>query len=113
MTAVVEKPETRDFAVIIVNFKSCLLLLFSKSPENVKSEEEKSSTSPTPIKTSDDNHNVLVGPWLSVDKTMKSTEGGQNSRSPVTENTATLIVCPVSVLSTWTVSMVYLYFLCL
>lgn len=113
MTAVVEKPETRDFAIIIVNFKSCVLLVFSKSPENEKSEEEKSSTSPTPIKTSDDNHSVLVGPWLSVDKTMKSTEGGQNSGSPVTENTATLIVCPVSVLSTWTVSMVYLYFLCL
>ena len=38
-------------------------------------------------------------------------EGGHSSRSPVTENTATLIVCPVSVLSNWTVSMVSLYFL--
>ena len=114
MTAVVEKPETRDFAIIIiVNFKSCLLLLFSKSSENEESEEEKSRTSPTPIETSDDNHNVLVGPWLSVDKEMKSTEGGHRSGSPVKETTATLIVCPVSVLSTWTVSMVYLYFLCL
>ena len=41
---------------------------------------------------------------------MKSTEGGQNGKSPVKENAATLIVCPVSVLSNWTVSMVYLYF---
>ena len=101
------------FAIIIVNFKSCLLLLFSKSSENEESEEEKCRTSPTPIETSDDNHNVLVGPWLSVDKEMKSTEGGHRSGSPVKETTATLIVCPVSVLSTWTVSMVYLYFLCL
>ena len=108
ISAVVEKPETHDFAIIIVNFESCLLLLFSKSPENEKSDEEESSRSPTPIKTSDDNHNVLVAPWLSVDKTMKSTEGGHNSGSPVKENTATLIVCPVSVLSNWTVSMVYL-----
>ncbi|XP_074614398.1 helicase-like transcription factor [Acropora palmata] len=72
----------------------------SKSSENVESEEEKSRTSPTPIEISDDN--VLVGPWLSVDKEMKSTESGHKSGSPVKETTATLIVCPVSVLSTWT-----------
>ncbi|KAK2562863.1 Helicase-like transcription factor [Acropora cervicornis] len=76
------------------------LVIKDKSSENVESEEEKSRTSPTPIEISDDN--VLVGPWLSVDKEMKSTEGGHKSGSPVKETTATLIVCPVSVLSTWT-----------
>ena len=81
--------------------------MFSKSPKKEKSTEEKSRTPPTPVKTPDDNHySVLV-----VDKEMKSMEGGHSSRSPVTENTATLIVCPVSVLSNWTVSMVSLYFL--
>ncbi|XP_015760925.1 PREDICTED: uncharacterized protein LOC107340090 [Acropora digitifera] len=70
----------------------------SKSPKKEKSKEEKSRTPPTPVKTPDDNHySVLV-----VDKEMKSMEGGHSSRSPVTENTATLIVCPVSVLSNWT-----------
>ena len=58
------------------------------------------------METPDDNHSVLV-----VDKKMKSTEGGHSSRSLVTENTATLIVCPVSVLSNWMVSIVSLYFL--
>ena len=74
--------------------------------------KEKPRTPPTPIKTSDNNHNVLVGPWLSDDKRMKSTAGGHNSRSPVKENIATLIVCPLSVLSNWKVSMAN-YFLCL
>ncbi|XP_074614722.1 helicase-like transcription factor [Acropora palmata] len=74
----------------------------SKSPKREKSKEEKSRTPSTPVKTSDDNHNVVVGPWLSVDKKMKSTEGGQSGRSPVKENAATLIVCPLSVLSNWT-----------
>ena len=68
--------------------------------------EDKPKTPVTPMNIDGDDCNVSVGPWLSVGKKADATKGSCNSRSLDAVHAATLIVCPLSVLSNWTVSIV-------
>ena len=84
-------------------------ILCSKSVKKEKCKEKKevtkSKTPPPSITLDDDNLDMLVGPWLSADNDSKGTKSNNNSKSLDDEHGATLIVCPLSVLSNWTVSM--------
>ena len=74
----------------------------SKSIKKEKCKESKPKTPPPSINIDDDNSNMLIGPWLSAGSNSKSTKGSSSSDD---DHAATLIVCPLSVLSNWTVSM--------
>lgn len=85
----------------------------SKSVKKEKCKEQKEAAKPnTPppcINIDDDNLGVTVEPWLSAGSSdSKGPKGSSNSRSSSDEeHGATLIVCPLSVLSNWTVSIIH------
>lgn len=85
-------------------FRQMYLSKFSSKAKAIKTEKCKGKKevakpkTPPPINIDDD---VLIGPWLSADS--KGTKRNDNSRSlPDEDPVATLIVCPLSVLSNWT-----------
>ena len=76
-----------------------------KSIKKEKCKESKPKTPPPSINIDDDNSHMLIGPWLSTGGNSKSAKGSNASSSSDDDHAATLIVCPLSVLSNWTVSM--------
>ena len=82
------------------------VILCSKSIKKEKCKDKKDVHSPqtqhTPINIDEDD--VLVGPWLSAGGNKKDAKINSRPQSD-DDHAATLIVCPLSVLSNWTVSM--------
>ena len=82
------------------------VILCSKSIKKEKCKDRKDFHEPqtqhTPI-NSDDDDDVLVGPWLSTGGKKKDAKVNSRPQSD-DDRAATLIVCPLSVLSNWTVS---------
>ena len=82
------------------------VILCSKSIKKEKCKDKKDVHSPqtqhTPITIDEDD--VLVGPWLSAGGNKKDAKVNSRPQSD-DDHAATLIVCPLSVLSNWTVSM--------
>lgn len=82
------------------------VILCSKSIKKEKCKDKKDVHSPhtqhTPIAIDEDD--VLVGPWLSAGGNKKDAKVNSRPQSD-DDHAATLIVCPLSVLSNWTVSM--------
>ena len=68
-------------------------------------EVPKPKKSPSPISIDTDDNIDMATPWLSAGKPSVSANGTNNNKSQSDdEQGATLIVCPLSVLSNWTVS---------
>ena len=86
-----------------------ILFVCSKAIKKEKFKEEKEvpkpKKSPLPISVDTDDNVDMVTPWLSAGKGSTSAIGTNNNKSQSDdEHGATLIVCPLSVLSNWTVS---------
>ena len=82
---------------------------YSKSIKKEKFKEEKEVSkpkkSPSPINIDSDETVDMATPWLSAGKRSVSGNGTNSSKSQSDDtHSATLIVCPLSVLSNWTVS---------
>lgn len=89
---------------VFSNIHLCLIIVpCSKSVKKEKYKDSKPKL-PSPIKIDDDDDtNMSIRPWLSADGKNKGSKAS-NSRSSGDDHAATLIVCPLSVLSNWTVS---------
>lgn len=86
-----------------------ILFICSKAIKKEKFKEEKEvpkpKKSPSPISIDNDDNPDMVAPWLSAGSSSVSTKGSNSNKSlSDDEHGATLIVCPLSVLSNWTVS---------
>lgn len=93
----------------IFNFVLMFLSVCSKAIKKEKFKEEKEvpkpKKSPLPISIDTDDTIDSATPWLSAGKRSVSANGTNNNKSQSDEeHGATLIVCPLSVLSNWTVS---------
>lgn len=93
----------------IFSFSLIFLFVCSKAIKKEKFKEEKEvpkpKKSPSPINLDTDDNINMSSPWLSAGKPSVSANGTNNSKSQSDdEHGATLIVCPLSVLSNWTVS---------
>ena len=89
-----------------------ILFVCSKAIKKEKLKEEKEvpkpKKSPSPISIDTDDNMDMATPWLSAGKRSVGANGTNNNKSQSDdEHGATLIVCPLSVLSNWTVSMEY------
>lgn len=87
------------------------LFVCSKAIKKEKFKEEKEvlkpKKSPSPINLDTDDNIDMSSPWLSAGKPSVSANGttcNNNKSQSDDEHGATLIVCPLSVLSNWTVS---------
>ena len=83
--------------------------VYSKAIKKEKFKEEKEvpkpKKSPLPISIDADDNLDKVTPWLSAGKCSISATGSNSNKSQSDDElSATLIVCPLSVLSNWTVS---------
>ncbi|XP_068740295.1 helicase-like transcription factor isoform X2 [Montipora capricornis] len=83
-------------------FRQMYLSKFSSKSVKKEVKEDKPKTPVKPMNIDGDDCNVSVGPWLSVGKKADATKGSCNSKSLDAVHAATLIVCPLSVLSNWT-----------
>jgi len=86
-----------------------VLFVYSKAIKKEKFKEEKEvpkpKKSPSPINIDTDNNVDMATPWLSAGKRSVDANGTNSNKSQSDdEHGATLIVCPLSVLSNWTVS---------
>ena len=86
-----------------------ILFVYSKAIKKEKFKEEKEvpkpKKSPSPISIDTDDNVDIATPWLSAGKRSVSANGTNSNKSQSDdEHGATLIVCPLSVLSNWTVS---------
>jgi len=92
-----------------------ILFVYSKAIKKEKIKEEKEVPKPkkslSPINIDNDDDTDMATPWLSAGKGSVPANGTNSSKSQSDDaHGATLIVCPLSVLSNWTVSIEGFYF---